>query len=121
DRVPAGAKGGDVGGGGGGLHCGPSLHPRDAARLVLLVTESAAISTALFAYDRTRGRYVCGADEVGMACWAGPIVAAAVRFDYDRLDADVFARLEYLNSSKKVTAARRAALLPVLLEVADMV
>jgi ribonuclease HII len=56
-----------------------------------------------------------------MACWAGPMVAAAVRFDYDLLDADVFARLQYLNSSKKVTPSRRAALLPVLLEVADMV
>jgi ribonuclease HII len=79
------------------------------------------ISEALFAHDRARGRYVCGADEVGMACWAGPMVAAAVRFDYDRLDADAFARLGDLNSSKKLTAPRRAALLPVLLEVADMV
>jgi ribonuclease HII len=56
-----------------------------------------------------------------MACWAGPLVAAAVRLDCDRLDPDVVARLEHLNSSKKVTAARRAALLPVLLEVVDMV
>lgn len=80
-----------------------------------------AISEALFAYDRDRGRYVCGADEVGMACWAGPLVAAAVRFDYDRLDADALARLEHLNSSKKVTPLRRAALLPVLLELVDMV
>ena len=85
------------------------------------MTEGAAISEALFAYDRTRGRYVCGADEVGMACWAGPIVAAAVRFDYGRLDADVSARLEHLNSSKKVSALRRAALLPVLFELVDMV
>ena len=56
-----------------------------------------------------------------MACWAGPLVAAAVRLDCDRLDADAVARLEHLNSSKKVTAARRAALVPVLLEVLDMV
>lgn len=79
------------------------------------------MSEALFAYDRARGRYACGADEVGMACWAGPMVAAAVRFDYERLDADAFARMEHLNSSKKVSPLRRAALLPVLLEVADMV
>ena len=44
------------------------------------------MSDALFAYDRALGaRYVCGADEAGRACWAGPLVAAAVRFDYDRL------------------------------------
>ena len=76
---------------------------------------------ALFAHDRARGRYVCGADEVGMACWAGPMVAAAVRFDNDKIDAEVLARLEHLNSSKRTTPLRRAALLPVLLEVADMI
>jgi len=88
---------------------------------VLLVTEGAAISEALFAYDRTRGRYVCGADEAGRACWAGPLAAAAVRFDYHRLDADAFARMGHLNSSKDVTSPRRSALLPVILELADMV
>ena len=88
---------------------------------MLLVANGAEISEALLAYDRGRGRYVCGADEVGMACWAGPLVAAAVRFDYARLDADVVERLEHLNSSKKVTPLRRAALLPVLLELVDMV
>ena len=25
---------------------------------------------------------VCGADEAGRAAWAGPLVTAAVRFDY---------------------------------------
>jgi hypothetical protein len=40
-------------------------------------------SEALFAFDRPFGRYVCGADEVGNGCWAGPLVVAAVRFDYD--------------------------------------
>jgi ribonuclease HII len=54
---------------------------------------------------------------------AGPLVAAAVRFDYERLDADAdaVARLADLNDSKKLSARRRAALLPVVFEVADMV
>ena len=79
-------------------------------------------SDALFESDRDHGsRYVCGADEAGRACWAGPLVAAAVRFDYDRVDANAVARLEHLNDSKKVTPRRRAALLPVILEVADVV
>ena len=79
------------------------------------------MSDSLFSFDRGQGvRYVCGADEAGRACMAGPLVAAAVRFDYERLDADAFARLADLNDSKKLSARRRAALLPAVLEVADM-
>jgi ribonuclease HII len=51
---------------------------------------------------------------------AGPLVAAAVRFDYDA-DADADARLADLNDSKKLSSRRRAALLPVVFKVADMV
>ena len=80
------------------------------------------MSDSLFSFDRGQGvRYVCGADEAGRACMAGPLVAAAVRFDYERLDADADARLADLNDSKKLSSRRRAALLPVVFEVADMV
>ena len=80
------------------------------------------MSDSLFAFDRGQGvRYVCGADESGRACMAGPLVAAAVRFDYERLDADAYARLADLNDSKKLSSRRRAALLPVVFELADMV
>ena len=80
------------------------------------------MSDSLFAFDRGQGvRYVCGADESGRACMAGPLVAAAVRFDYERLDADADARLADLNDSKKLSSRRRAALLPIVFEVADMV
>src|SRR4051795_9385239 len=79
------------------------------------------MSDSLFACDRSHGvRYVCGADESGRACMAGPLVAAAVRFDYGRLDADAEAQLADLNDSKKLSSRRRAALLPVLLGVADL-
>ena len=81
------------------------------------------MSDSLFSFDRDQGaQYVCGADEAGRACMAGPLVAAAVRFDYVRLDADAdaFARLADLNDSKKLSSRRRAALLPVVFEVADM-
>ena len=38
----------------------------------------------LFAYDRGLGaRFVAGADEAGRGCLAGPLVAAAVLFDYE--------------------------------------
>jgi ribonuclease HII len=80
------------------------------------------MSVSLFAFDRSLGsRYVCGADEAGRACMAGPLVAAAVRFDYDRLDEDAVARLADLNDGKKLSPRRRAALLPVVFEVADIV
>ena len=57
----------------------------------MTVQMSEQITEALFQYDRVRARdggarYVCGADEVGHGCWAGPLVVAAVRFDYDRLE-----------------------------------
>jgi ribonuclease HII len=61
----------------------------------------------LFAYDRAHGRLVAGCDEAGRACFAGPLVAAAVLFDYDRLDQDLLAGL---NDSKKLTPALREAL-----------
>ena len=42
----------------------------------------------LFAFDRGLGvRLVAGADEAGRGCLAGPLVAAAVLFDYERADA----------------------------------
>src|SRR4051794_16641975 len=80
------------------------------------------MSDSLFAFDRGQGvRYVCGADEAGRACMAGPLVAAGVRLNYERLDTDADARLADLNDSKKLSSRRRAALLPVVFEVADMV
>lgn len=73
----------------------------------------------LFAFDRSLGtRFVAGADEAGRGCLAGPLVAAAVLFDYERLrPADVRA-LAALNDSKQQTEARREELYPVILRTA---
>ena len=50
---------------------------------------------------------VAGADEAGRGCLAGPIVAAAVCFDYATFrDAD-FVALDDLNDSKRLTRERR--------------
>jgi len=81
-------------------------------------------SERLFSNDRGRGcRYVCGADEAGRAAWAGPLVTAAVGFDYDRLepDSDAVGRLVYLNDSKRVSDRRRAMLLSAIFDLADEV
>lgn len=76
----------------------------------------------LFAHDRALGvRFVAGADEAGRGCLAGPLVAAAVLFDQERLDRDARRALAALNDSKRETAATRAALYPVILRVATKV
>ena len=76
----------------------------------------------LFAYDRSLGaRHVAGADEAGRGCLAGPLVAAAVRFDYGALGlADVRA-LSALNDSKQLTAESREELFPRVLRIASKV
>ncbi len=73
----------------------------------------------LFAFDRALGvRFVAGADEAGRGCLAGPLVAAGVLFDLERVvPADVRA-LGALNDSKQQTPAVRAELFPVILRVA---
>jgi ribonuclease HII len=45
---------------------------------------------------------------------AGPLVAAAVRFDYERVDADAVARLEDLNDSKTLSSRRRPRRTPLV-------
>lgn len=76
----------------------------------------------LFAFDRSLGvRFVAGADEAGRGCLAGPLVAAAVLFDYERLrPADVRA-LAALNDSKQQTEERREQLYPLILRIASRV
>ncbi|MCL2417990.1 MAG: ribonuclease HII [Conexibacteraceae bacterium] len=76
----------------------------------------------LFAHDRALGvRFVAGADEAGRGCLAGPLVAAAVMFDTERLRREDIRALAGLNDSKLQTPAARAALYPVILRVAAKV
>jgi ribonuclease HII len=63
---------------------------------------------------------VCGVDEAGNGAWAGPLIAAAIRLDYNRVDAETIARLADLNDCKRVNEHRRVELLPLVLEVADV-
>jgi ribonuclease HII len=73
----------------------------------------------LFAFDRDLGyRYVAGADEAGRGCLAGPLVAAAVLFDLDRLTLSERRALSRLNDSKQHTAESREALYPLVLRAA---
>jgi ribonuclease HII len=76
----------------------------------------------LFAHDRALGsRFVAGADEAGRGCLAGPLVAAAVLFDQERISRQDIRALAALNDSKLQTSAARAELYPVILRVAARV
>src|SRR5689334_9776153 len=76
----------------------------------------------LFRFDRTLGfRFVAGADEAGRGCLAGPLVAAAVLFDYERLSLRDLRSLSLLNDSKQHTAEAREELYPRVMRAATRV
>jgi ribonuclease HII len=76
-------------------------------------------------FDRRRladlgpdARCLAGADEAGRGCLAGPLVAAAVVFDYSRVPARALAGID---DSKALTRARREELYGRILTAADRV
>ena len=64
---------------------------------------------------------MAGADEAGRGCLAGPLVAAAVLFDYERLSTRELRALSALNDSKQHTSEARAQLYPLVLTSATRV
>jgi ribonuclease HII len=76
----------------------------------------------LFAFDRRLcSRLVAGADEAGRGCLAGPLVAAAVMFDYERLTTRELRALSALNDSKQHNSETREQLYPLVLTSATRV
>ena len=76
----------------------------------------------LFAFDRALAvRLVAGADEAGRGCLAGPLVAAAVLFDYAALTTRELRSLSALNDSKQHDHAAREELYPRVLACARRV
>jgi len=71
---------------------------------------------ALRAAGHTR---IAGIDEAGRGAWAGPVCAAAVVLPLDRPTLPDL--LEGVRDSKQLSPARREALLPVILKVAQAV
>jgi ribonuclease HII len=63
-------------------------------------------------------RFVAGADEAGRGSLAGPLVAAAVLFDYGQLTARDVRALSALNDSKQHTPEGREELFPRVLRIA---
>lgn len=69
----------------------------------------------LLAHDRRLARYVAGVDEAGRGSLAGPLVAAAVVLDLERLTGPEAAALGQLDDSKKLSPAVRERLYRVVL------
>jgi len=63
--------------------------------------------------------HVAGIDEAGRGAWAGPVCAAAVVLPLDR--SDLLDLLAGVRDSKQLSPARREALLPRILKVAEAV
>jgi ribonuclease HII len=76
-------------------------------------------SQRLFDFDRGLDhRLVAGADEAGRGCLAGPLVAAAVLFDYERLSIADRRILGGLHDSKQMTEEARLEMYPCVLRAA---
>jgi ribonuclease HII len=81
-----------------------------------------ARSRRLFAFDRgLQSRFVAGTDEAGRGCLAGPLVAAAVLLDYERLSHSDRRSLAGLHDSKQMTEERRLEMFPCVLRAASRV
>jgi ribonuclease HII len=64
---------------------------------------------------------VAGADEAGRGCLAGPLVAAAVLFDYESLSHSDRRALSGLHDSKQMTETQRWEMYPCVLRAAERV
>ena len=81
-----------------------------------------ARSRRLFAFDRgLQSRFVAGTDEAGRGCLAGPLVAAAVLIDYERLSVSDRRALSGLHDSKQMIEERRLEMYPCVLRAAERV
>ena len=76
----------------------------------------------LLNFDRKLGvRYVAGADEAGRGSLAGPLVTAAVLFDYECLRDHRVRPLALLNDSKQVIAGQREELFKAVAGCAERI
>ncbi|HEX6782638.1 MAG TPA: ribonuclease HII [Solirubrobacterales bacterium] len=64
---------------------------------------------------------MAGADEAGRGCLAGPLVAAAVLIDYERLTVSDRRALSGLHDSKQMAETQRLEMYPCVLRAAERV
>jgi ribonuclease HII len=76
----------------------------------------------LFRFDRSFGsRYVAGVDEAGRGSLAGPLLAAGVLIDLERIGTRERRALAHLDDSKQKSAEEREALYPHVIRAAACV
>src|ERR1700761_3625705 len=79
-------------------------------------------SQRLFDFDRGLDhRFVAGADEAGRGCLAGPLVAAAVVFDYETVAVSAPRLLGVLHDTKQLTEEARLEMFPCVMRAAARV
>jgi ribonuclease HII len=101
---------------------GPSIRSARSSARTRRRSRRARSGQRLFAFDRRLGqRLIAGADEAGRGCLAGPLVAAAVMFDYEALTTRELRALRALNDSKQHTFEAREELYPLVLRSAARV
>ena len=102
---------------------GSSAKPsRPTGRRSASASSKKTSGSRLFRFDRALGvRFVAGADEAGRGCLAGPLVAAAVLFDYESLTLTDRRSLSALNDSKQHSLEMREVLYPRVLRAATRV
>jgi ribonuclease HII len=104
-----------------GASAGPSRSSGSSARARRRARRDGS-GRRLFAFDRRLGvPLVAGADEAGRGCLAGPLVAAAVLFDYDAITTRELRALSALNDSKQHSHEAREQLYPLVLRSAARV
>lgn len=72
----------------------------------------------LEAYCLSKEKFAVGIDEVGRGCIAGPVVAAAVILDYEKLFALDEKTLDLIRDSKTLSAKQRDKILPIIEDIA---
>jgi len=98
----------------------PASPPRQRSKKALARRRRRAAK--LFKFDRDLGcRFVAGADEAGRGSLAGPLVAAGVLLDYDRLTMRDRRALGLLDDSKQRSPDEREELYPVVMRAAARV
>ncbi len=65
----------------------------------------------------SKGMQVVGIDEVGRGCLAGPVCAAAVILDYDKLQQTDPAFTKLIRDSKTLSSLQRKKIIPVLEDI----
>ena len=73
---------------------------------------------AIEAFLLKEGHRIAGVDEVGRGCLAGPVYAAAVILDYEKLKQLSVEEKKLIRDSKTLSAKQRQKILPIISEIA---